>query len=51
MDAFSLSDPMIVGFIENEEKWLEIGKTEVIPESLNPKFVKTFIVSYNLEKK
>lgn len=28
-----------------------IDRTEIIPESLNPKFVKTFIVSYNFEKK
>lgn len=28
-----------------------IDRTEVLPETLNPKFVKTFIVSYNFEKK
>jgi len=33
------------------EKWAYIDRTEIIPESLNPKFVKTFIVSYNFEKK
>lgn len=27
-----------------------MGKTEVIPETTNPKFMKTFVVSYNFEK-
>lgn len=59
MDAFSLTDPMVVAYYEKEyvllilfsEKWINIGRTEIIPESLNPKFVKTFIVNYVFEKK
>lgn len=59
MDAFSLTDPVVVAYYEKEyvllilfsEKWINIGRTEIIPESLNPKFVKTFIVNYVFEKK
>lgn len=29
---------------------MEFGKTEVIPETIFPKFMKTFVVSYNFEK-
>lgn len=59
MDAFSLTDPVVVAYYEKEyvlliiisDKWINIGRTEIIPESLNPKFVKTFIVNYVFEKK
>lgn len=34
----------------NRDKWVEFGKTEVIPETIFPKFMKTFVVSYNFEK-
>lgn len=59
MDAFSLTDPVVVAYYEkeyillilNSDKWINIGRTEIIPESLNPKFVKTFIVNYVFEKK
>jgi len=29
---------------------VELGRTEVIPETIFPKFMKTFVVSYNFEK-
>ena len=59
MDAFSLTDPVVVAYYEKEyiiifmkisNKWVYIDRTEIIPESLNPKFVKTFIVNYIFEK-
>ena len=31
-------------------KWEELGKTEIIPENLDPKFMKSFIVPYNFER-
>ena len=49
MDTFSLTNPMIVSFQWKDNGWSEIGKTEIIPESLNPKFVKTLLVSYTME--
>lgn len=60
MDAFSLTDPVVVAYYEKEyiiiqtnysDKWVYIDRTEIIPESLNPKFVKTFIVNYIFERK
>lgn len=49
MDTFSLTDPMVVSFHWRDNMWYEIGRTEIIPESLNPKFVKTLLVSYSLD--
>ncbi len=49
MDTFSLTDPMIVSFQWKDNGWSEIGRTEIIPESLNPKFVKTLLVSYTMD--
>lgn len=49
MDTFSLSDPMIVSYQWKDDEWREIGRTEPIPETLNPKFVKTLLVSYSLD--
>jgi hypothetical protein len=58
MDAFSLTDPIVVAYHEKEyyytilsDKWVYIDRTEIIPETLNPKFVKTFIVNYIFERK
>ncbi|CAD8179864.1 unnamed protein product [Paramecium octaurelia] len=51
MDAFSLTDPVVVAYYEKDDKWVYIDRTEIIPESLNPKFVKTFIVNYIFERK
>lgn len=28
----------------------EIGRTEIIPNEVNPRFIKTFILSYNEER-
>ena len=55
MDTFSLTDPMIVfnqwkeGKDGEEGSWKKIGQTEVIPETLNPKFVKSLLVSYTTD--
>lgn len=31
--------------------WFEIGRTEVIMDNLNPKFIKSFSVEYHFEEK
>lgn len=32
-------------------QWIEVGKTEVINDSLNPKFIKNFNVEYHFEER
>lgn len=56
MDLFGLTDPMVVCFKkeralgQDEYELIEIGRTEIIPNELNPRFIKTFILSYNEER-
>lgn len=56
VDLFGLTDPMVVCFKKepipgsNEFELTEIGRTEIIPNELNPRFIKTFILSYNEER-
>jgi hypothetical protein len=54
VDLFGLTDPMIVCFKKEASPakeggfvLTEIGRTEIIPNELNPRFIKTFILSYN----
>jgi len=52
-DIMSKSDPLCAVFqkIGNNKnaKWMEIGRTEVISDSLNPQWAKKFVLSYNFE--
>ncbi|RWS07463.1 copine-8-like isoform X2 [Dinothrombium tinctorium] len=50
-DVISKSDPQCVVFMKDSfhDHFIEIGKTEVIQNSLNPNFVKKFILNYNFE--
>ncbi|ESO91350.1 hypothetical protein LOTGIDRAFT_228802 [Lottia gigantea] len=52
-DAFSKSDPMCVlkskGF--KNQSYQEIGRTEMIKDSLDPEFVKKFLVQYYFEER
>ncbi|KAL6048086.1 Copine IVb [Balamuthia mandrillaris] len=53
MDVFSKSDPMVVLYVPKAEfsnKWTEFGRTEMIKDTLNPKFVKSFVMEYHFEK-
>ncbi|KAJ8047937.1 Copine-8 [Holothuria leucospilota] len=52
MDVFSKSDPMCVLYIKilGSESYREVGRTEVISNNLNPKFVKKFLVDYFFEE-
>ena len=52
-DIMSKSDPLCAVFqkIGNNKnaKWIEVGRTEVINDSLNPQWAKKFVLSYNFE--
>ena len=53
-DILSKSDPMVVMFqqIRHDDviKWVEMDRTEIIKDDLNPSFVKSFIVNYHFEE-
>lgn len=53
-DIMSKSDPLCVVFQKmgnnaKNSKWYEVGRTEVISDSLNPQWAKKFVLSYNFE--
>ncbi|KAL0479669.1 hypothetical protein AKO1_010951 [Acrasis kona] len=52
MDVLSKSDPQIVMYMRDnpQTEWVEVGRTEMIKDNLNPKFVKSIIVTYYFEK-
>ncbi|XP_026535907.1 copine-2 isoform X1 [Notechis scutatus] len=49
-DVTSKSDPFCVLFMEINEKWTEIDRTETAVNNLNPAFSKKFIVDYHFEE-
>ncbi|EDV19307.1 uncharacterized protein TRIADDRAFT_33766 [Trichoplax adhaerens] len=50
-DVFSKSDPMAVCYVENaNRKFVEFGRTECIKDTLNPIFVKAFVMPYIFEE-
>lgn len=51
-DAFSKSDPLCVVFSKDlkSNSYYELGRTEMIKDTLNPEFVKTFQVHYYFEE-
>ncbi|XP_028854028.1 copine-5b isoform X2 [Denticeps clupeoides] len=52
-DTFSKSDPMCVLYTQGVEtkQWREFGRTEVIDNTLNPDFVRKYILDYFFEEK
>lgn len=48
-DYLSKSDPMVVVDQKQDGGWLELGRTEVIWDNLNPEFQKKFIMEYHFE--
>ena len=49
-DAFSHANHQVIMYTKNSlNNWSEYGKTEAIPDVLNPNFVKTFVVDYIFE--
>uniref|UniRef100_U3FX88 Copine-2 n=1 Tax=Micrurus fulvius TaxID=8637 RepID=U3FX88_MICFL len=49
-DVTSKSDPFCVLFVEINEKWTEIDRTETAVNNLNPAFSKKFIIDYHFEE-
>ncbi|XP_070616862.1 copine-2 isoform X1 [Erythrolamprus reginae] len=49
-DVTSKSDPFCVLFMEINEKWTEIDRTETAVNNLNPTFSKKFIIDYHFEE-
>ncbi|XP_052424663.1 copine-5-like [Carassius gibelio] len=52
-DTFSKSDPLCVFYTQGAEtkQWREFGRTEVIDNTLNPDFVRKYILDYFFEEK
>eukprot|EP00210_Caulerpa_lentillifera_P006583 g6288.t1 len=46
----SLSDPFAVLYQKTEDAFIEMGRTEIIPNNLNPKFVRPFQILYEFER-
>uniref|UniRef100_H0XDP2 Copine-9 n=1 Tax=Otolemur garnettii TaxID=30611 RepID=H0XDP2_OTOGA len=53
LDTFSKSDPMVVLYTQSQasQEWREFGRTEVIDNTLNPDFVRKFVLDYFFEEK
>ncbi|XP_077889640.1 copine-9 isoform X2 [Ictidomys tridecemlineatus] len=53
LDTFSKSDPMVVLYTQTRasQEWREFGRTEVIDNTLNPDFVRKFVLDYFFEEK
>uniref|UniRef100_A0A6I8SAH7 Copine-8 n=1 Tax=Xenopus tropicalis TaxID=8364 RepID=A0A6I8SAH7_XENTR len=53
MDTFSKSDPVVVLYVQGvgNKEWTEFGRTEVIDNTLNPDFVRKFVLDYFFEEK
>ncbi|KAF6312706.1 copine family member 9 [Rhinolophus ferrumequinum] len=53
LDTFSKSDPMVVLYTQSRasQEWREFGRTEVIDNTLNPDFVRKFVLDYFFEEK
>ena len=50
-DLMSKSDPICVMFMQKQGQWLEIGRTEMIKDTLNPSWEKKFVVDYSFEER
>lgn len=51
MDQMSKSDPFVVVYTKDTAgAWRELGRTETIMDTLDPKFVKSFAVQYFFER-
>ncbi|XP_062398204.1 copine-9-like [Sardina pilchardus] len=53
IDTFSKSDPVVVLYVQGigTKEWREFGRTEVIDNTLNPDFVRKFVLDYFFEEK
>lgn len=51
LDTFTRTDAMVILYTIKGSMWSEIGRTEVIMDNLNPKFIKAFSVEYKFEER
>ncbi|XP_053542119.1 copine-9 isoform X6 [Ictalurus punctatus] len=53
VDTFSKSDPVVVLYVQGigTKEWREFGRTEMIENTLNPDFVRKFVLDYFFEEK
>merc|ERR1712126_10538 len=54
MDVFSKSDPFLVLYQDETDKigrWVEIGRTETIDNTLNPTWQKKFVLDFTFERR
>ncbi|XP_052807081.1 copine-9-like [Mya arenaria] len=47
LDTLTKSDPMCVLFYKQFGQWREVGRTEAIKNTLNPKFVGSFVLDFD----
>ncbi|XP_045196054.2 copine-3-like isoform X2 [Mercenaria mercenaria] len=47
LDEFTKSDPMCVLFFKQFGQWKEFGRTEAIRDTLNPRFVESFMLEFD----
>ena len=52
MDVFSKSDPMVVIYLKpfGSQQYQEVGRTEAIQNTLNPKFTRKVKLTYLFEE-
>ncbi|GCC28234.1 hypothetical protein chiPu_0006663 [Chiloscyllium punctatum] len=52
-DTFSKSDPICVLYLQGigNKEWREFGRTEAIDNTLNPDFVRKFLLDYFFEER
>ena len=51
LDTFTRTDGMVVLYQKSGNQWMKLGQTEVIMDTMNPKWVKSFEVQYHFEKR
>lgn len=51
MDSLSKSDPQLILYEMKNNRWEQIGKTEVIKDNLNPNFTTSFPIDFYFERK
>ena len=51
VDVITVSDPFCILYVYDNNKWKEVGQTEIVWNNLNPQWVKFFTVMYVFEIK
>lgn len=51
LDMISKSDPQVIVYMKDtwQQKYFEVGRTEIIDDNLNPHFVKKILLNFNFE--